>query len=54
MASRKAFAQTSCAQKLVAQPNALYRMIDKFTSYKDATTYNNFYEFATDKADPAR
>jgi sulfoxide reductase catalytic subunit YedY len=23
-------------------------------SYKDASTYNNFYEFGTDKADPAR
>jgi sulfoxide reductase catalytic subunit YedY len=24
------------------------------TDYKDASTYNNFYEFGTDKADPAR
>jgi len=24
------------------------------TSYKDITTYNNFYEFGTDKADPAK
>ena len=24
------------------------------TPYKDITTYNNFYEFGTDKADPAR
>jgi len=24
------------------------------TSYEDATTYNNFYEFGTDKEDPAR
>ncbi len=24
------------------------------TSYDDVTTYNNFYEFGTDKADPAR
>ncbi len=29
-------------------------VIDKLTDYKDATTYNNFYEFGTDKADPAR
>ena len=28
--------------------------IDKLTDYKDATSYNNFYEFGTDKADPAR
>ena len=28
--------------------------IDKLTEYQDASTYNNFYEFGTDKADPAR
>ena len=28
-------------------------VMDKPTSYQDATTYNNFYEFGTDKADPA-
>jgi len=27
---------------------------DKPTSYKDVTTYNNFYEFGTSKSDPAR
>ena len=27
---------------------------DTLTSYKDATTYNNFYEFGTDKLDPVR
>ncbi len=27
---------------------------DKVTDYKDATTYNNFYEFGTDKADPGK
>ena len=27
---------------------------DKLTSYQDATSYNNFYEFGTDKADPAQ
>ncbi|MDH4449789.1 MAG: protein-methionine-sulfoxide reductase catalytic subunit MsrP [Rhodoferax sp.] len=26
---------------------------DKVTPYKDASAYNNFYEFGTDKADPA-
>ncbi|TXI45592.1 MAG: protein-methionine-sulfoxide reductase catalytic subunit MsrP [Lysobacter sp.] len=26
---------------------------EAFTRYEDATTYNNFYEFGTDKADPA-
>ncbi|MEY3612662.1 MAG: Sulfoxide reductase catalytic subunit YedY precursor [Pseudomonadota bacterium] len=29
-------------------------VLDKLTPYKDATTYNNFYEFGTDKADPAK
>jgi sulfoxide reductase catalytic subunit YedY len=28
--------------------------LDKLTDYNDASTYNNFYEFGTDKADPAR
>jgi len=27
--------------------------IEKVTAYKDVSTYNNFYEFGTDKADPA-
>jgi sulfoxide reductase catalytic subunit YedY len=27
--------------------------MEKVTEYKDASTYNNFYEFGTDKADPA-
>ncbi len=26
---------------------------DKLTSYEDITTYNNFYEFGTDKSDPS-
>jgi sulfoxide reductase catalytic subunit YedY len=28
--------------------------MEKITDYKDASTYNNFYEFGTDKSDPAR
>ena len=28
--------------------------MDKVTDYKDASSYNNFYEFGTDKADPAK
>lgn len=28
--------------------------LDKPTSYQDVTTYNNFYEFGTDKSDPAQ
>jgi sulfoxide reductase catalytic subunit YedY len=40
-------------QQLPAQRNARYVAPDKPTAYADATTYNNFYEFGTDKADPA-
>ena len=28
--------------------------MEKVTDYKDTTSYNNFYEFGTDKADPAK
>ncbi len=42
------------AQKLVALTNPAYRLSDALTPYQDITTYNNFYEFGTDKADPAK
>lgn len=29
-------------------------VMEKVTPYKDASSYNNFYEFGTDKADPAQ
>lgn len=54
MAAREAFAQSGAAQKLPATRNAAYVVMDKSTAYKDATTYNNFYEFGTDKTDPSR
>ncbi|MBC7414763.1 MAG: protein-methionine-sulfoxide reductase catalytic subunit MsrP [Herminiimonas sp.] len=54
MASREAFAQAPGAAKLAGKPNAAYATAEKQTSFKDATTYNNYYEFGTDKADPAR
>ena len=54
MASREAFAQSPAAHKLAAKANPAYVVMDKTTTYKDATTYNNFYEFGTDKADPAQ
>ena len=54
MASREAFAQTPGAQKLVGKPNATYGTVEKQTPFKDASTYNNYYEFGTDKADPAK
>ena len=51
--------------QLVARPNKLAALpgakspvsgaavMEKITSYEDASTYNNFYEFGTDKSDPA-
>jgi methionine sulfoxide reductase catalytic subunit len=54
MVAREAFAQTPAAQKLAAKRNNSYVVMDKPTAVKDATSYNNFYEFGTDKADPAQ
>ena len=34
--------------------NALANNESKLTSYKDITTYNNYYEFGTSKGDPDR
>ncbi len=53
MAGREAFAQGNLP-KLAAKLNPSYSALDKPSAYKDATTYNNFYEFGTDKSDPAR
>ena len=40
--------------KLEAKKNAAFSVSEKPNSLKDITSYNNFYEFGTDKADPAR
>jgi sulfoxide reductase catalytic subunit YedY len=53
MASREAFAQGT-NPKLAAKLNPAYSALEKQTAYKDATSYNNFYEFGTDKSDPAQ
>ncbi len=42
------------AMKLAAATNNKFVVPDKVTSYKDITTYNNFYEFGTDKSDPSQ
>ena len=56
--SRAAFAATTSpnasASRLAAATNPQFVVMDKITPYKDVTTYNNFYEFGTGKADPAR
>ena len=52
LANREAFAQGTAAQKLAAARNAAFSTDEKAASFSDATHYNNFYEFGTDKADP--
>ncbi|MBI5331130.1 MAG: protein-methionine-sulfoxide reductase catalytic subunit MsrP [Betaproteobacteria bacterium] len=42
------------AAKLANTRPGPYSTGEEMTSYKNITTYNNFYEFGTDKADPAR
>ncbi|MDO5623975.1 MAG: protein-methionine-sulfoxide reductase catalytic subunit MsrP [Pseudomonadota bacterium] len=58
-AGRDALAQAARAgqgQPLAGAPSAVpgAMTMERATSWRDATTYNNFYEFGTDKADPAR
>ncbi len=60
-AGREALAQGQPQRpgKLAALPGARSQVdgavtMEKVTDYKDATGYNNFYEFGTDKDDPAK
>jgi sulfoxide reductase catalytic subunit YedY len=59
-AGRDAMAQAVARPgKLAALPGARSAVpgavtMEKVTDYKDATSYNNFYEFGTDKSDPAK
>ncbi len=58
-ASRQALAQVARPGKLAALPGGRSVVpgaatMEKLTDYKDATGYNNFYEFGTDKEDPAK
>src|SRR5689334_2128359 len=50
----RAEAATPEPAPLKATPNAKFRVDDAPTKYESATTYNNFYEFGTDKGDPVR
>ena len=59
LAALPAGAQAPRPGRLAALPGARSGVpgamsMDKLTPYADASTYNNFYEFGTDKADPAR
>ena len=47
-------AQNPNAQKLANLKKGPFNTDEKLNSYKDVTTYNNFYEFGLDKGDPAR
>lgn len=40
--------------KIPGLRKSAYSTSEKQTSYKDVTSYNNYYEFGVDKADPAR
>ncbi|MEN9586926.1 MAG: hypothetical protein RIT15_501 [Pseudomonadota bacterium] len=58
-ASRKALAATTAPGKLKALASTPSKLagamtMEKVTDYKDASTYNNYYEFGTDKSDPAK
>ena len=58
-AGREAFAQATGPHKLALLPGAKSNVpgaqtMEKLTEYKDATSYNNFYEFGTDKGDPVK
>jgi sulfoxide reductase catalytic subunit YedY len=56
--ARSALAETQSPNagslKLSAKTNPQFVTVENLSSYKDVTTYNNFYEFGTDKADPAK
>ena len=53
-AGTAATAPASTGAPLKATPNPAYRVADTPTKVEAATTYNNFYEFGTNKDDPAR
>ena len=40
-------------QKIMGYTKTAYGADEKLTRYQDITTYNNYYEFGTDKGDPA-
>src|SRR5215208_4228986 len=58
-ASREALSQVQRPGKLAALPATKSAVpgaltMEKVTEFKDATSYNNFYEFGTDKSDPVK
>lgn len=58
-ATREAMAQPARPGKLAALPGKRSSVqggmtLEKLTPYGDVTSYNNYYEFGTDKSDPSR
>lgn len=52
--THSAWAESAATRQLLpARQNTMYTAKEKPTSFADATTYNNFYEFGMDKSDPA-
>ncbi len=49
-----AAAQNPAAQKLTNLKKSPFSTDEKLNTYRDITTYNNFYEFGLDKADPGK
>jgi sulfoxide reductase catalytic subunit YedY len=47
------FGASGLANAALTAKQSKYIVDDKITPKEDATTYNNYYEFGTDKADPA-
>jgi len=48
------FAQNPAAQKLLDLKKSSFSTTEPLNSYRDVTTYNNFYEYGLDKGDPAK
>lgn len=51
--SLPAMAAPAASGLFAGKPNPDYQVMEHPTAEKDITTYNNFYEFGTDKSDPA-
>ncbi len=50
--ARAAFKPNGCRQKILGYTKTSYGAGEKLSPYDDITTYNNFYEFGTDKSEP--
>jgi sulfoxide reductase catalytic subunit YedY len=47
-------AEADTPVKLSGVTKSAFSTTEKETPYNDVTTYNNFYEFGTDKGDPSK